>query len=141
MEHYFKNKHKSLLGLIMPVFGMIFLGLIFFLISYYIFTDLVKFETLISVIISAVLVVLVMIISIYRIVDGPDYIVTNKGVLFKKRDKIKSFKKSQKYSLLSFRIFITKNMAPIQDSLVCANLAIILLSLYFDLPCPNFPSM
>ena len=87
MEHYFRNKHKSLLGLIVPVFGMIFLGLGFFAISLYVFSDLVKYEMLVSVIISAILAVLVIIILIYHIINGPDYIVTNEGVLFKKRNK------------------------------------------------------
>ena len=112
MEHYFKNKHKSLLGLIMPVFGMIFLGLIFFLVSYYIFTDLVKFETLVSITISAVLVVLVMIIFIYRIVDRPDYIVTNKGVLFKKRDKIIRELPYEKYMMSSYVVRNSYNGIP-----------------------------
>lgn len=88
MEHYFRNKHKSLLGLIMPVFGMVFLGIIFFIVSFYILSDVVKLETFVSVIISAVLSVFIIIIFIYRTVNGPDYIVTNEGVLFKKKNKI-----------------------------------------------------
>ena len=88
MEHYFRNKHKSLSGLIMPVFGMILIGIILFASLLYIFDDIVKFEMLVSVIISALLAVFVMVILIYHIVNGPDYIVTDKGVLFKKRNKI-----------------------------------------------------
>ena len=87
MEHYFRNKHKSLLGLIMPVFGMIFIGFGFFLISFYVFSELIKFETLLSIVISAVLAVFVIIILIYRTINGPDYVVTSEGVLFKKRNK------------------------------------------------------
>ncbi len=109
MEHYFRNKHKSLLGLIVPVFGMIFLGLGFFAISLYVFSDLVKYEMLVSVIISAILAVLVIIILIYHIINGPDYIVTNEGVLFKKRNKITHEFSYKKYVMSSYVVRNTYN--------------------------------
>ena len=96
----------------MPVFGMIFLGLGFFLISFYIFSDLVQFETAAAMITSAILVIFVIVIIIYHIINGPDYIVTNEGVLFKKRNKIIREFSYRKYVMSSYVVRNSYNGIP-----------------------------
>ena len=112
MEHYFRNKHKSFLGLIMPVLGMLFIGAGIFLGALYVFYDVVKFEMFASIVISLLLTVLITIFFIYRIINGPDYIVTDKAVIFKKRNKIIHEFQYKDYVLSSYVIRQSYNGIP-----------------------------
>lgn len=87
MEHHFKSRYKTFLGIIMPVLGIIFVSFIFFSISIFLLKELAGMEDFLVTVISVLISVLTVIFLIYRIVNSPDYIVTDKEVIIRNRKK------------------------------------------------------
>ena len=88
MEHYFKNKHKTFLGILLPVLGMIILTLIFYFLFMYLLVEVAGLNTTLGTIIAIILNILIIVFFIYRvIVNSPDYIVTDNEVIFRNSKK------------------------------------------------------
>jgi hypothetical protein len=116
MEHYFRNKHKTFLGLIMPVLSMIFLSMVLFVGLLYLFYDVIKFEMFTSIVITGLIVIILLVLFIYHIINGPDYIVTDKEVIFKKKNKIVHEFPYKDYKMSSYIIKQSYNGIPAGNS-------------------------
>lgn len=87
MEHHFRSRYKTFLGIIMPTLGAIFMAFIFFWIFISILQKLTMIEDFLIIVISVLISSLIVILFLYKIMNSPDYIVTDKEVIFKNRKK------------------------------------------------------